>query len=152
MKKSEKIVKNILLAFVLISIGFVLGKHYAAQATVEENNIEKVSLVRVYYLHGNRRCASCNRIQELTEELLQEKYLDDVVDDKIEFTQVNFQKNKTLAKRFDIRSSCVVVADIKDGEIIAYQRLDKVWELFQTPPEFNDYVSKAIQVYLKEKK
>ena len=152
MKKSVKLIKNLLLAFVLITIGFALGKHYAAKTTVEINNIEKISLVRVYYLHANRRCDSCNQIQEMTEQLLYGKYSEEIADDKIEFSQVNFQENKTLAKRFDIRSSCVVVANIKDGKIIAYQRLDKVWELFQKPADFNAYVNKAIQVYLKEKK
>ena len=147
MKKIVKVFKNVLIIFVLVSIGFALGKHSVAKKTVQEDT-KKASLVRVYYMHGTLRCTTCNSIQRMTEQLLEDKYLQEMVDDKIEFTEVNFQENENLAKRFDVLASCVVVAKIQAGKIVAHQRLDKVWTLFQKPAEFNAYISKAIQVYL----
>jgi hypothetical protein len=152
MNKIVKVLKNILIAFVLISIGFAIGKHSVAGKSPEKNNKEKVSLVRVYYMHGTLRCTTCNSIQRMTEQLLEDKYLQQMVDDEIEFVEVNFQENEALAKRFDVLASCVVVAKIEAGKIVAHQRLDKVWTLFQKPAEFNAYISKAIQTYLQEKK
>lgn len=151
MKKSVKVIKNLLLAFVLVSIGFALGKHYAGKSVLEKN-MDKSSLVRVYYMHATLRCTICNSIQKLTEKLLKSKYENEMVDGKIEFSEVNFQKNETLAENFDVLASCVVVAKIKAGKIVAHQRLDKVWTLYQKPAEFNAYLSKAIQTYLREKK
>jgi anaerobic ribonucleoside-triphosphate reductase len=147
--KSLKAMKNILLSFVLISIGFALGKHYAGK-TVQDTDTEKSSLVRVYYMHANFRCATCNRIQELTEKLLKDKYAKQMDSGKIDFVEVNFQKNEALAERFDIKSSCVVVAKIRAGKIAAHQTLNEVWTLYQKPAEFNAYISKAIQTYLEK--
>ena len=151
MEKYVKILKNILLAFVLISIGFSLGKHYAGKKSAVSEDAKK-SLVRVYYMHAALRCSTCNSIEKMTEQLLKDKYSQEMLDDKIEFVDVNFQENEILAKKFDVLASCVVVAKIEDGKIVAHQRLDKVWTLFQKPAEFNDYISKAVQAYLREKK
>ena len=99
-------------------------------------------------MHGTLRCATCNSIQKMTETLLKNKFAKEVADGKVEFVQLNFQENEALAKRFDILFSSVVVAKIQDGKIIEHQTLNKVWELFQKPAEFNAYLSKAIQLYL----
>jgi len=151
MEKYMKLLKNVLLAFALISIGFAIGKHSAGKKSVQEMDT-KLSLVRVYYMHATLRCSSCNSIEKMTEKLLKDKYTKEISDGKIEFAEVNFQENETLAKRFDVLASCVVVAKIRAGKIVAHQRLDKVWTLFQKPVEFNAYINKAIQVYLGENK
>ena len=148
MRKIVKVLKNILIAFVLISIGFALGKHSVSKKTIQEKNTNKTFLVRVYYMHGTLRCATCNSIQKMTEALLKKKFAKEIADGKVEFVQMNFQKNEALAKRFDVIFSSVVVAKIQAGKIIEHQTLNKVWELFQKPAEFNAYLSKAIQLYL----
>jgi len=152
MNKSIKFLKNILLAFILLSVGFALGKDYSAKKSVELNDSVKKSLVRVYYMHGTLRCTTCNSIQKMTESLLKNKYAKEIADGKIEFVEENFQKNESLAKLFKITFSCVVVAKIKDGKIVAHQSLGEVWALFKKPAEFNAYISKAIQTYMQEKK
>ncbi len=148
MKKFVKVFKNVLIAFVLISIGFTLGRHSVSRKSIQENNANKSCLVRVYYMHASIRCSMCNGIEKMTEKLLKDKYSKEMSDGEIEFARVNFQENETLSKRFDVLASCVVIAKIRAGKIIAYQRLDKVWTLFRKPAEFNAYISKAIQVYL----
>lgn len=147
MKKSVKFLKNALIAFVLISIGFAIGKHSSDKKLLSADT-KIISLVRVYYMHGTLRCATCNSIQKMTETLLKNKFAKEVLDGEVEFVQVNFQENEALAKRFDILFSSVVVAKIQAGKIIEHQTLNKVWKLFQKPAEFNAYLSKAILLYL----
>lgn len=147
MNKYVKTLKNLLLGFVLVSIGFVLGKHYAAQPAPDKDK-QKSSLVRVYYMHATFRCTTCNRIQELTEKLLKDKYSEQMASGKIEFVEDNFQENEALAERFDIKSNCVVVAKIRNGKIVSHQTLNEVWTLYQKPAEFNAYISRVIQTYL----
>ncbi|MBU8902395.1 MAG: hypothetical protein KOO69_06625 [Victivallales bacterium] len=148
MKKIVKVLKHILIAFVLISIGFALGKHSVSKKIMQEKDTNKISLVRVYYIHGTLRCATCNSIQKMTEALLKKQFAKEMADGKIEFSQVNFQENDALAKRFNVLSSSVIVAKIQAGKILEHQTLNKVWELFQKPAEFNAYLSKAIERYL----
>ena len=147
MKNTVEILKNLLLIFVFVSIGFAIGRHSAAKQSAPDIS-SKASLVRVYYLHASIRCITCNTIEKMTRELLKNKYSQAMNAGKIKFIEVNFQKDETLAKRFDVAASCVVVARVEAGQITSYQRLDKVWTLFGKPAEFNAYISDAIQTYL----
>ncbi|MDD5597974.1 MAG: nitrophenyl compound nitroreductase subunit ArsF family protein [Victivallaceae bacterium] len=150
MELSLKIIKRLLLAFVFISIGFALGKHFSAWKVTANPAGKAVSaVVRVYYMHGTIRCASCNRIEKMTEKLLKDKYAEEMAAGSIEFADINFQEHEVLAKRFEVTGSCVVVAKMQSGKIIFYKRLDKVWELFRKPAEFDAYISDAIQTCLK---
>ena len=147
MKNLVKILKNLLLIFVLLSIGFALGRHSIKREAIDKKS-SQASLIRVYYMHGSVRCRSCNKIEKMTKDLLKNKYSKAMTGGRIDFLEVDFQKNKTLAKRFDIIASCVVVAKLQADKIISYQRLDEVWTLFHKPPKFNEYISKAIDKYL----
>lgn len=150
MKLSLKIIKNLLLAFVFISIGFALGKHFAARTVAAAAAGKAVSaVVRVYYMHGTIRCAACNRIEEMTRKLLNDKYAEQMAAGKIEFVDIDFQEHKVLAEHFAVTGSCVVVAEIQAGKTASYKRLDKVWELFSQPAEFDAYISDAVQACLE---
>lgn len=146
MKKIKHIIKNLLLVFVLISVGFALGKHRTGAHETISPAIPEVmhETVNVYYMHATFRCVTCNAIEKMTRQLLDAKYKKLLTAGIIKFAEVDFQKNEPLAKQFDISSSCVVAAKIKDGKIIQHERLDKVWELLNSPAEFDAYISQAI--------
>ncbi|OGV36582.1 MAG: hypothetical protein A2020_10285 [Lentisphaerae bacterium GWF2_45_14] len=144
----KNIVKNLLLIFVFISIGFALGKRSVPHAENGQKSETGTELVHVYYMHATFRCVTCNTIEKMTKELLESKFAGKIRDKKIIFSEVNFQENEKLAKEFDIVSSCVVVAKERDGNILSYKRLDDVWTLMGKPAEFNDYLIKAIEPFL----
>jgi hypothetical protein len=84
----------------------------------------------------------------MTRQLLESKYKKQMQNGAVVFTEVDFQKNESMAKQFDVISSCVVVAKTKDGKSTVFERLDKVWELLDKPEEFNAYISSAIDKLL----
>ena len=148
MSKLQKICSGLLLAFSLVSIGFMLGKN-----SVESNNnlVEAGDTgdhVAVYYLHSTFRCETCNQIEAMTKELLEREYSDLLSDGRMTWKEIDFMKNTELAEEFEIAASCVVVAQIRNGEVIDYQRLDGVWSLLDKPDFFNDYIRSAIEAYL----
>lgn len=147
-KKTQHIIKNLLLIFVLISIGFALGKYSVTKQIIQEKTNTGGEAIHVYYMHAAFRCVTCNTIEKMTKELLNSKFADGLKSGEIIFSKVNFQENEKLARQFEVISSCVVVAKEKDGNIIEYKRLDEVWTLLDKPAEFNAYVSKAIQSFL----
>jgi hypothetical protein len=148
--KLKDIIRNLLLIFVFISIGFALGKYSTARQTSQEEkqNTGFTDTVHVYYMHATFRCVTCNTIEKMTKNLLERKFAKGLKTGKIIFSEVNFQKNEVLAKKFDVLSSCVVVAKKENGKITGYERLDKVWTLMNKPDEFNDYLSEAIESFL----
>lgn len=154
--KVRAIAKNGLLAFVLVSIGFALGKEVALrrQSATSANAVESNSelgtqnaerKVIVYYLHTTFRCATCNGIERLAKALVETEYADDLAAGRIEWREANFQTDRDVAKRYEVVSSCVVVAKVENGRETGFQRLDDVWTRYQNPEDFNAYVGAAIR-------
>ena len=149
MKNARNIIKNLLLIFVLVSIGFAFGKYSVSKPLAAASPAgQTAETVNVYYMHATFRCVTCNTIEKMTKQLLESKYKKEMQDGSILFSEVDFQKNEQLAKQFDVISSCVVVARTKDGKITVFERLDKVWELLDKTDEFNAYISSAIDKVL----
>lgn len=156
MNKIQPFAKNFLLFFVLISVGFALGKETtmrrvggggaaepALSATAEDQ-------VVVYYLHTTFRCVTCNEIERLARELVETEFAEELASGRLVWREANFQQEPALAKRYEVVSSCVVVANIEGGEETGYQRLDEVWTMYQNPADFNLYMGTAIRQSLEE--
>ena len=152
--------KKALLVFVLVTIGYALGKESAlrkskdpepsaparpADKTTDPNAANRV---RVLYMHATFRCVTCNTIEKMTRELLEREFGDALADGRIEWREVDFQENEALAKRYDVISSCVVVARLRGDEELDFKRLDKVWTSIGDPPAFNAYVGDAVRACL----
>jgi hypothetical protein len=147
MNKIQIIIKNILLAFVLITAGFSLGKELTLRSikpATQVDEIGKLNKVIVYYLHATFRCVTCNTIEKMSYELLNSKFEEQLKTGAIEWKQANFQKEEALAKKYEVISSCVVVVQIREGKETAYKRLDEVWTLLENKPAFNKYVGDAV--------
>ena len=161
MKKTQSIVKNALLAFVLISIGFVIGKHSvqrgagpAEQAPNSPGPSAAAATlpvrVRTYCLHATARCTTFNTMERMTRDLLEQQFGDALAAGRIDWREVDFQENEAVAKQFDVISSCVLVAKMQGETVLDYKRLDEVWTLMDAPTKFNSYVGDAIRAYLVE--
>jgi len=145
-EKIKNLVTILLVTFALISIGFVLGKNSVKGVEINDFTSSgiKGNFVAVYYLHSTFRCVTCNTIEKLTYELLNDSYDDKLSNGKIQWREIDFQENETIAKKFDVVASCVVVGRIVNGEFVEYQRLDNVWELVNKPIEFKNYIARTI--------
>jgi hypothetical protein len=148
--KLQKTLTNILLAFALISFGFMLGKHSQPPGAVES---EKQSLIDeqvvVYYLHATFRCVTCNTIEEMTKALLKKSYSKEMTEGRLVWKEVNFQQDEALARQFEVSASCVVVAHLKNNTVTSYRRLDEVWTWMADPEVFNKNISDVIESYLE---
>ena len=150
MERAKKILTKLLLAFALISIGFALGKHSVqSDRSLADQPAVQGDYVAVYYMHSTFRCVTCNTIEKMTRNLMDKSYREELADGRIRWKDVNFQENEALAKQFEIVSSCVVVAQIEEGKVTGYKRLDEVWTLMKEPNAFNRYIGDAVNSYLK---
>lgn len=99
----------------------------------------------VYYFHGNRRCATCNAIEELTRTFVNETYKDNP---EVKFFVINFEKdeNKEIAGKFGVEMSSLFIAS---GD----KKLDLTVEAFQYAKTDPDYLKgemkKIIDDFLK---
>ena len=59
--------------------------------------------------------------------------------------------NAELARKFEIQMPVVVLAEMKDGEVQEWERLDEVWALEGDPPAFREFMESEIQAMLDKK-
>lgn len=149
MFKFRKLLSSVLLIFTILSIGYMLGKNSAEKQFSVTNNPGGGNYIAVYYLHSTFRCETCNTIENMTKILLNTNYSSEIQSGDIIWQEIDFMKNHDLAEQFDVVASCVVVAMIDQGEVQNFKRLDEVWTLMANPVEFNEYISKAIDTYLR---
>ncbi len=153
----NKTLSRLLIAFVLISIGFALGKELTLRrvrpqpggpVSAGARNVRGEQVV-VYYLHTTIRCVTCNQMEKLARELVNSRFADAIQSGRLAWQEVDFQQNEDLARRFDVSSSCVVVAKVRNREIVDFRRLEEVWTLADKPEQFNEYIAKAIAACLE---
>lgn len=148
--KIKNIIKNVLLIFVFVSIGYLLGKHSIVKQEVSQVNKDSTAAVHVYYMHTTFRCATCNNIEKMTKELLEKNFKNELDSGKLLFSEADFQKNETLAKQFGVAAGCVVVSDERNGKVLDFKRIDEVWELKGKPAEFDSHINKIIKEFLEK--
>jgi hypothetical protein len=137
MDTAKRIVRSILLGFVLLSIGFALGRHSMGGSSKEEPILS--TPVQVYYFHASFRCPTCNSLESMTRQVLETRFKRELASGAISFSSADFQKDEALARRFDVASGCVVVAS---GE--RFKRLDGIWTLKSDQAAFDDYIASAV--------
>lgn len=142
----KALIRNLLLGFVLVSIGFALGKESAqrrADAAGPPAAAGEDKLV-VYYLRSTFRCVTCNRVEAQTDELLRAEHADELANDRMEFHVVDFLENRELAARYNVSGNLVVIARIVDGEEVKTVRLEQVLDRVMDADAFADYLRKGI--------
>ncbi|QQE11030.1 hypothetical protein JD969_16225 [Planctomycetota bacterium] len=151
MEKSKKIITHVLVIFSLISIGYAFGKNSVSKEQMPAFTTNQGGdYVAVYYLHSSFRCVTCNTIEQMTIELLEQSYAKERHTELIRWDEIDFQEHEAIAKKFDVIASCIVVAWVENGKVKDFQRLDDVWTLMKEPRAFDAYVSDAIDSYLNE--
>jgi len=105
----------------------------------------------VYYFHGNMRCATCEAIESQSHEVVHLDFASQVESEKIVWKVVNFEEpaGADLAKTFEIETSVVVLVRMKDGHIEEWNRLDKVWALWDDERAFAEFIRGEINQMLK---
>ncbi len=154
--KAKKIIGKLLLAFVLVSIGFAVGKETTrnqmlAQAEAAGPTVSPgESKVIVYYMHASFRCVTCNLVESMSAELVRAEFADAAKAGKIEWKAANYQENEQLASRYNVGGNMIIVAKFHDGKEVENRRLDRVMELANKRDAFMDYVRDAIHELLED--
>lgn len=61
----------------------------------KKNNETAADKVEVYYFHFTRRCATCNAVENVTKEALNEYFTDEIKNGKIVFESINLDEESS---------------------------------------------------------
>ncbi len=154
--------------FLLITLLFTIGlinPAFAANNSAPSNPKNMPSHhIKVYYLHNTFRCFSCNSIGDLTaaavlggkvkntqtgaSNTIAPAFQNLIEQGKLSFTAVNVDDdaNHHFLKDFHTRSKFPVVVEIKNGKVVRYKVLDKVWQLLHGPQDkFISYIQNEVK-------
>jgi hypothetical protein len=149
--------QGVLLLFVAAGIGFwIWGKitidPVAAEfdapivpgAATEEPPTGPV--VRVTYFTDDIKCESCLLIERLTRQALQQNYQEELRSGRVfyEKRNMNHPENQPFVEGYGLSFKTVVIADVRDGEVTDWRRMDDVWSLLHREQDFLEYLSGGI--------
>jgi len=142
----------ILLAFVAVSIGWFVTRE-ASNTTDAANAVQAASngrQVMVYYFHRTARCATCLKIEELSESSVAANFADELQNGDLEFKSVNVETegNEHFVDDYQLVSQAVVLVDYRDGVQEKWKNLDQVWDLVHTDDAFTGYVRDEVRSFL----
>lgn len=105
----------------------------------------------VYYLHGTYRCPSCNKIEALTKEAVQEGFAQAIAKGRVEFRVLNVEEpdNEHFVQDYKLYTKSVILSDTKDGKELKWKNLEQVWTLLGNETKFIDYIQKEMKSYLE---
>lgn len=111
---------------------------------------EQLKLV-VYYLHGTFRCPSCNKIEHLTKEAVEQGFADQIKKGRVELKVLNVEEsgNEHFVQDYKLYTKSVILSDLRDGKEAKWKNLDQVWTLLGNEGKFIEYIQKEIKTYLE---
>ena len=106
--------------------------------------------VFVTYFHTTARCASCLKIEDLTNATMTTRFAGPIAEKRIVWRLVNLDEpeNAHYVKDYGLYTKSVVVTEVKEGREVRWKNLDQVWQLLGDPAGFQGYVEREVQAFL----
>ena len=149
----KKLVTAALLLFVAVAVAVLIAQEVRGGAEGEQRVDARVM---VYYFHGNYRCETCNTIERLTHETVAERFAEEVEAGLVDVRSVNVDKpgNRHFTSRYEIdleMPRTVIIARFDEsGARVEWEPMTRVWDLYNKPAEFKDYIEQAVAARLPE--
>ena len=104
----------------------------------------------VYYFHGNKRCPTCRAIEAQSFETVQTDFAAQLDGGTLAWQTLNYDESagKDLAQAFDVEAAVVVLAQMQDGQVANWKRLDEVWGLVGDEPAFAQFIRDEVNQML----
>jgi len=104
--------KNLVLVLA-IALASIFNFSAKAQSTEDQSTstVTKTADIEVYYFHNTRRCATCNAVEQVTRETLEEGYPEQMKSGVITFQSLNIEEGETeaLAKKLGVSGQTLLI-------------------------------------------
>ncbi len=122
---AQRIAGLMILGFAVLALVVGVYREIRAGALVAPE-AEAAQGVVVRYLHGDKRCSTCEEIEARTEALLRSAFAPEIEDRKLTFVATNYDRpeNRHYLADYDLAFGSVVV-EARDGGFV---KVDEVWD------------------------
>ncbi len=110
------------------------------------------STIYVTYFHATARCASCLKIEDLTNATMTMRFAGPIAEKRIVWRLVNVDEpeHAHYVKDYGLFTKSVVVSEVKAGREVRWKNLEEVWQLLRDPEAFQAYVEREVRAYLEK--
>lgn len=154
-EKTKRIVSQLLVIFLCLSVGFAVGKEVAFRQIVPPEPAAPAGrVVKAYFFHG-RPCITCLSAKASAEKVIHDNFAKAVAGGLLVYETINYTDlaNAALAAKFHVGSNLVVLAVMDDGKVIDSIQLDQVMKLASSDVnQLETYLRDAITRALQEAK
>jgi hypothetical protein len=119
---------------------------------VEESEALPERRIIAYYIHGNFRCNTCQKIETQSEEAILQAFENELDSKVLEFRIVNMDKEEHFAEDYQLVSQALVLVEMENGKQKSWKNLQKVWELVNNKDKFYAYVQQETREFLGQPK
>ncbi len=107
--------------------------------------------VTVYYFHRTMRCPTCRRLETLAKKAVDTSFSKELALGTVQWRAVNIQQNgnEHFVKDYQLEGPSLVLVKTQNGKRIAWQNMEKIWELVGSPAEYSQYVQNGLRNYLR---
>jgi len=159
---AKKILTAVLVGFVLVSVGFLLVKESGQGSSAPDSatvagptpgvSADATPKLIAYYFYGMPRCATCRRIETYTAEALQNGFVDEIKNGRLEWRPVNVEEpgNEHYMKDYELYTKSVVLVESLGGNEVRWKNLNKIWDLNANKDAFQTYIREETLAYLEK--
>lgn len=106
------------------------------------------------YFHGNRRCATCRKLEAYSQEAVTQGFVDELDAGRLVWRVVNFdeEENAHYLDDYGLYSQALVLSREVNGIETEWNNLDKIWQLVGNKEEFLNYVTASTRAFLSPTK
>lgn len=124
---------------------------HVSTASIQSAPSSKLRVV-IYYFHPTFRCTSCLLAESLAHQVVQEQWKDAVDQGVLQWRLANIDlaENQLLTRLLAVDSSAVVVASVRDGKPVRWDKISQVWEQVQEPDTFRGRIHGQIMKFLSD--
>lgn len=114
--------------------------------------VPEPSTIYVTYFHATARCASCLKIEDLTNAAVTTRFAGPIAEKRVVWRLVNVDEpeHAHYVKDYGLYTKSVVVSEVKAGREVRWKNLDEVWRLLGDPEAFQAYVEREVRAYLEK--
>lgn len=104
----------------------------------------------IYYLHMNRRCMTCGKLESYSQEAILNGFAEQLEDSSVVWKVKNFEQegNEHFAKDYQLYSQSLILSRQHNGKETEWKSLDKIWQLVGNKEKFITYVQAEVQTFL----
>lgn len=129
-----------------------ITKANKADTLKQEETAGKKQQLVVYYLHGDRRCATCMKLESYTFEAIHDNFKTALEDSAIVWRVVNYETegNERFVEDYKLFTKSVILSRVVDGEEVEWKNLDKIWQLVGDKERFLTYIAEETENFIAE--